>query len=404
MATRYDKLALTYRGGVVLRAITIWLKALRDTPYVTADTHFDHARISELAERPFTTVDDMNTELVRSWNEVVSPTDVVLHLGDVALGPIEESIGLTAQLNGCRYLVPGNHDRVSPATQSRKAIERFAPLYEAAGWTILPEVIEGTRRGYRILASHYPYKGDSQESDRHTTHRPRWDDGIPLLHGHTHARDHGPIGHQFHVGVDAHGYAPIPFTVIDDVRAREAQYVGSGSTVEPADETGDPRDQRQRLVGAQSLEPLLVFVWWVAGRFETAGMLDGSEPSCAARPRGPAEKVSQGGGFLWVVVEVLLDDALRRCPEIDAVLVEVVEESLCCAADQSRPHVGPVRDPLLPDELAGACGDFPSAERCEVSRDRVGPVAEEGVEPSLEPDSTFIARLEDADVCKRVPE
>ncbi|MBG6213415.1 transposase [Cryobacterium sp. CAN_C3] len=26
--TRYDKLALTYRGGVVLRAITIWLKAL----------------------------------------------------------------------------------------------------------------------------------------------------------------------------------------------------------------------------------------------------------------------------------------------------------------------------------------------------------------------------------------
>jgi len=28
LATRYDKLALTYRGGVVLRAISIWLKAL----------------------------------------------------------------------------------------------------------------------------------------------------------------------------------------------------------------------------------------------------------------------------------------------------------------------------------------------------------------------------------------
>ncbi|MGJ9423440.1 IS5/IS1182 family transposase, partial [Aeromicrobium sp. CF3.5] len=26
IATRYDKLAVTYRGGVVLRAITIWLK------------------------------------------------------------------------------------------------------------------------------------------------------------------------------------------------------------------------------------------------------------------------------------------------------------------------------------------------------------------------------------------
>lgn len=32
LATRYDQLALTYRGGVVLRAITIWLKELGDMP------------------------------------------------------------------------------------------------------------------------------------------------------------------------------------------------------------------------------------------------------------------------------------------------------------------------------------------------------------------------------------
>jgi putative transposase len=32
LATRYDKLALTYRGGVVLGAIVTWLRALRDTP------------------------------------------------------------------------------------------------------------------------------------------------------------------------------------------------------------------------------------------------------------------------------------------------------------------------------------------------------------------------------------
>jgi transposase len=32
LASRYDKLALTYRGGVVLRAILIWLRALGDTP------------------------------------------------------------------------------------------------------------------------------------------------------------------------------------------------------------------------------------------------------------------------------------------------------------------------------------------------------------------------------------
>lgn len=32
LASRYDKLALTYRGGVVLRAILIWLRAIGDTP------------------------------------------------------------------------------------------------------------------------------------------------------------------------------------------------------------------------------------------------------------------------------------------------------------------------------------------------------------------------------------
>ncbi|WP_026820616.1 transposase, partial [Arthrobacter castelli] len=32
LATRYDKLALTYRGGTVLRAITMWTNLLGDTP------------------------------------------------------------------------------------------------------------------------------------------------------------------------------------------------------------------------------------------------------------------------------------------------------------------------------------------------------------------------------------
>lgn len=32
IATRCDKLVLTYRGGAVLRAITIWANALGDTP------------------------------------------------------------------------------------------------------------------------------------------------------------------------------------------------------------------------------------------------------------------------------------------------------------------------------------------------------------------------------------
>jgi len=32
IATRYDKLATSYRGAVVLAAIITWLRVLRDTP------------------------------------------------------------------------------------------------------------------------------------------------------------------------------------------------------------------------------------------------------------------------------------------------------------------------------------------------------------------------------------
>tara|TARA_B100000678_G_scaffold243303_1_gene214886 strand:- start:597 stop:1313 length:717 start_codon:yes stop_codon:yes gene_type:complete len=192
--------------------------------FVTSDTHFSHARIIELAGRPFTSVEEMDAELIRRWNETVAPDDIVLHLGDLALGPIAESLPLTAHLHGHRFLVPGNHDRVSPATQSKRATERFTPLYEEAGWTILPEIVSGTRERSRLLASHYPYSGDTQGQNRHPTHRPI-DEGLPLLHGHTHDRENGPLEHQFHAGVDAFGFTPIPMTLIDawleDLRREE---------------------------------------------------------------------------------------------------------------------------------------------------------------------------------------
>ena len=43
--------------------------------FITAATHFSHARISELAGRPFTTVEEMNKELIRRWNDTVGPDD-----------------------------------------------------------------------------------------------------------------------------------------------------------------------------------------------------------------------------------------------------------------------------------------------------------------------------------------
>lgn len=113
-----------------------------------------------------------------------------------------------------------------PATQSRRATEQFTTLNEEAGWAILPEVVSGTRAGRRLLAAHYPSSGDKEGQDRHATHRPI-DEGSPLIHGHTHGRENGPLEHQFHVDVDAFGFAPVPMTLInawlEDLRREEEE-------------------------------------------------------------------------------------------------------------------------------------------------------------------------------------
>lgn len=103
---------------------------------------------------------------------------------------------------------------MSSATQAKRGVERFLPMCEQAGWTVLPEIIVGSRHGRPVLASHYPYAGDSNGVERHSSHRPV-DVGLTLLHGHTHDRAFGAHGYQFHVGVDAFDFAPIPFETID---------------------------------------------------------------------------------------------------------------------------------------------------------------------------------------------
>ena len=60
--------------------------------WFTSDPHFGHANIIRFCDRPFDDVQAMNDALVHRWNAVVQPEDTVYVLGDVALGPIQESL------------------------------------------------------------------------------------------------------------------------------------------------------------------------------------------------------------------------------------------------------------------------------------------------------------------------
>lgn len=75
--------------------------------FFIADTHFGDKSIFRYENRPFTDVDEMDQQMISLWNAVVSPEDIVYHLGDFGGDGRESQI--LSQLNGIMYLVKGNH-------------------------------------------------------------------------------------------------------------------------------------------------------------------------------------------------------------------------------------------------------------------------------------------------------
>ena len=186
--------------------------------FFTSDTHFGHKNIIHLAERPFKDVQEMNEMLVKNWNDTVSPNDTVFHLGDVALGPIRESLEYIRRLNGDIRLVIGNHDRNFRLGKRSGGLEpeQWDAEYRSYGFSAVyraAQVFLGENLEHQFNLSHFPYDGDSHDEERFKDARIP-DGGMPLIHGHTHS--HGsPLTYsakgsvQIHVGVDAWNYRPV---------------------------------------------------------------------------------------------------------------------------------------------------------------------------------------------------
>jgi calcineurin-like phosphoesterase family protein len=83
--------------------------------FYIADWHYGHANCIFFDNRPFRSVEHMNAELVRRWNEAVKPGDIVYILGDMFWCKTTEAIAIIKQLNGTKILIKGNHDRVRDA-------------------------------------------------------------------------------------------------------------------------------------------------------------------------------------------------------------------------------------------------------------------------------------------------
>lgn len=178
--------------------------------FYTSDTHFSHRNIVKFQpNRGRDDVHDMNQDIIDSWNETVDDGDIVFHLGDVAMGPVEEWNNSLFALNGAyKALVVGNHEKIfkgnKPNYQAKHADLYNQWFNEISENIVGHELFDGTI----VNMSHFPYTGDHFDGDRYTEYRLP-DDGRILLHGHTHSTEvisHSASGTlQIHVGWDSWG-------------------------------------------------------------------------------------------------------------------------------------------------------------------------------------------------------
>lgn len=180
--------------------------------FFTSDTHFGHGFVSHLRGHGDDTAAH-DEDIVRIWNEHVTKRDTVFHLGDVTLAPIARVAPLISRLNGTIHLISGNHDRSHPVFR-RAHLETARYLDVFASVSLFARVRLHSALG-DVLLSHFPYDGEGrrEDPDRHVEYRLR-DEGIPLIHGHTH--DSSQTGSfsiagtpMVHVGWDA-WHRPVP--------------------------------------------------------------------------------------------------------------------------------------------------------------------------------------------------
>ncbi|KQS84847.1 metallophosphoesterase [Rhizobium sp. Leaf383] len=162
----------------------------------TSDTHFGHALMLTSCSRPYQSADEMDEALIRAWNNVVRPEDIVYHLGDFAMGLGDENRvrSIFDRLAGSKVLILGNHDF--------KKAGKVHPTLARLGWLSAPTTaLETTDEGHRVYLSHY-------------SHRvwPGSHKGAVHFYGHSHGKLPG-VGLSRDVGVDTFGtgYAPRTF-------------------------------------------------------------------------------------------------------------------------------------------------------------------------------------------------
>ena len=152
-------------------------------------SYYGHANIIKYCNRPFSSIEEMDEEIIKRHNEVAPSDGTVIHAGDFTLANVEIANQYIKRLNGHHIFLRGSHDKWLKANTRVHEIwcNKIEDLY--------------------VVICHYAMRVWARSHYNSI-----------LLFGHSHGKLE-PIGKQLDIGVDLHNFYPYSFEEIKSIMA-----------------------------------------------------------------------------------------------------------------------------------------------------------------------------------------
>lgn len=111
-----------------------------------ADLHLGHANMAK--RRGFSSVEDHDAHIIRTWNRIVDKRDVTYILGDITMEK-KAPYHLLDQLAGYKHVVLGNHDRKQDVAELLKHVDSVAGMVDYKGFFLTHCPVHPTELSYR---------------------------------------------------------------------------------------------------------------------------------------------------------------------------------------------------------------------------------------------------------------
>lgn len=157
------------------------------------DLHFYHNNIIKSVDRPFKNSDEMNSVLIKKWNDKINFDDDIYILGDFTMKGPEMATDILYKLKGKKHLIKGNHDYFVEKKAFDKSLFVSVKDYEEIKY-----------KNIEFVLCHYPFL--------------EWNGyyrGAISLHGHQHNQRKYNLENlkkgilRYDVGVDANNMEPV---------------------------------------------------------------------------------------------------------------------------------------------------------------------------------------------------